>query len=52
MQVVGATNGNGRLNESWQFLTVVGAGNGSQDGQTHLWFMLGKPAEQGKGYFD
>lgn len=52
MQVVGASNGNAKLNEGLQLLTVVGAGNGSQDGQIHLWFVLGKPAEQGTGYFD
>lgn len=43
VQVVGAASANTKLKEGWQLLAITGAGNGSKDGETHLWYVLGKP---------
>lgn len=43
-QVVGADNANKKLAEGWKLLAVTGAGNGSETGQSFVWYVLGKPA--------
>jgi roadblock/LC7 domain-containing protein len=42
IQVAGATSANAKINEGWKLLAVISAGNGSDDGKTVVWYVLGK----------
>ena len=43
VQVVGASSANTKLAEGWKLLAVTNAGNGQANGQTFVWYVLGKP---------
>lgn len=46
VQVAGQLNANAKLAEGWKLLAVTGAGNGSEAGQTFVWYVLGRKAQQ------
>lgn len=46
VQVVGADNANAKLAEGWTLMAVTGAGNGSEGGQSFLWYVLGRKAKK------
>lgn len=45
VQVAGAGNANTKLAEGWKLLAVTSAGNGQPNGQSFVWYVLGKPAK-------
>lgn len=46
VQVAGAASANKKLSEGWKLLAVTSAGNGQDNGNTFVWYVLGKPAEK------
>lgn len=42
MQVSGSTSANAKLAEGWKLLAVTSAGNGTDDGRTLVWYVLGR----------
>lgn len=46
VQVVGAADANAKLAEGWTLLAVTGAGNGSEGGQSFVWYVLGRKAQK------
>lgn len=50
VQVAGSTAANQKLAEGWKLLAVVPHANNA--GQSHVAYVLGKPADQGAGFFD
>lgn len=44
VQVAGASSANNMLAEGWKLLAVTSAGNGQNNENTFVWYVLGKPA--------